>query len=199
MAQAVTHTDGRDARTRAAHGARLAPGSAAAPRSATVASSAADREAAHAARHRGAVRRGVWMGIAITVPLVFVAAAVSYVSGSPSRYLAIAIGLAAGASMATHVIDRCHRAGLAAVAVTALALLLMVPLSCFSCVAAEGGQPFAGMVDHVAANGVGGLFAHYAAGEPWRALAAMGASLAIAYLTGRGLGDGRLLGRLVRS
>lgn len=199
MAQAVTHTDGRGARTRAAHGARLAPGSAAAPRGAAADSSSADREAGHAARHRGAIRRGVWMGIAITVPLVAVAAVISYVSGSPSRYLAIAIGLAAGASMATQVIDRCHRAGLAAVAVAAFALLLLVPLSCFSCVAAASESPLSGMVEHVAANGVGGLFAHYAAGEPWRALAAMGASLAIAYLTGRGLGDGRLLGRLVRA
>lgn len=199
MAQALTQGETAGTRSRAANTAAHVAARARAAQVPGAAAQRTQRELAHAARHRSVVRRGVWMGIAITLPLVAVAAVISYVSGSPSRYLAVAIGLAAGASMATQVVDRCHRAGAAAAGVTAGALLLLVPLSCFACVAAEGASPLTGMVEHVSRYGVGGLFAHYASGEPWRALAAVAAALAVAYLTGRGLGDGRLLSRLVKA
>ncbi|MDN4471630.1 hypothetical protein [Demequina zhanjiangensis] len=152
------------------------------------AESARGRTAELPVEHPRALRRGTLLAMSVTLPLAVAASAVSYLMASQQRSIVVAIGLAAGASMATQVVHRCRRAGLRAVAIGLVASALAVIGMQLGVLAAEPGPFWPALVDHASIAGLTDIAHTYVDGEPVRAGLSIGAALLLAYLTGRGLG-----------
>ncbi len=142
--------------------------------------------------HPRALLRGTLLAWAIAAPLVVAASAVSYLMEAQQRSVVVAIGVAAGASMATQVVHRCHRAGMRATAVALFASALAVIGMHLGTLAAEPGPFLPAFMDHANVAGLVDIASEYVGGEPVRAGASLGAALVFAYLAGRGLGACRL-------
>ncbi|WNM23944.1 hypothetical protein [Demequina capsici] len=152
----------------------------------------------HEARHARAVLRGSMLGLAITVPLAVAASGVAFLTGHQERTIVVALGLAAGASMATQVTTRCHRAGVAATFVAVVSMALAVLGMHVGVLAAQPGPWLPEVMAHANLAGLGDIVGEYVRDQPSRAVASIVAGVVFAYLAGRGLGECRLEQRLSR-